>query len=151
MYSTLELDSLASNQISDISSIGVALAQNSCLTKLSLRQNKIGNKGAEILGTALTQNETLLELTLEEDAGDDDGGFGISDEGAKALALGLRQNTSLRFLYLGYNNISDEGVQAFAETLEQRNMHLKTLDLRNNPIEDTGILDLLKDYLGQRR
>ena len=46
------------------------------------------------------------------------GNNNISDEGAKALAEALKVNTALQELDLDFNKISDEGAKALAEALQ---------------------------------
>ena len=63
--------------------------------------------------------------------------FIIRDDGAKALADGLRNCHSLQTLNLEDNNISDDGANALADCL--RNCHsLQTLNLEDNEISADG-------------
>jgi Ran GTPase-activating protein (RanGAP) involved in mRNA processing and transport len=71
----------------------------------------------------------------------------IGDDGAKAIAEALKDNTVLTTLYLGYNSIGDDGAKAIAEALKV-NTVLTSLDLRSNLIGDDGakaIAEALKD------
>ena len=61
----------------------------------------------------------------------------ITDEGAEALAAGLKANSSLQVLDLGYNEITDEGAEALAAGLKA-NSSLQQLDLKFNKITDKG-------------
>ena len=61
----------------------------------------------------------------------------ISDEGATALAHAMKGNTTLRLLSLDHNKISDEGVTALAQALKG-NATLQTLWLGWNQISDEG-------------
>ena len=52
----------------------------------------------------------------------------ISDEGATALAHALKGNTTLQCLWLTYNKVSDDGVTALAHALKG-NMTVQSLRL----------------------
>jgi Ran GTPase-activating protein 1 len=58
------------------------------LTKLDLRNNRIGDDGAAALGGALATSRSLHRLYLSWNR--------IGDAGAEALALGLRRNAALK-------------------------------------------------------
>uniref|UniRef100_H2YK80 Leucine-rich repeat-containing protein 71 n=1 Tax=Ciona savignyi TaxID=51511 RepID=H2YK80_CIOSA len=91
------------------------ISDDSPIQNLSLRNNKITDVGAELLGKALgttyTQNKSLLTLNLSFNH--------ISDAGAKHLAQGLRMNRVLLSLCLASNDISDEGCQALCSPLQR--------------------------------
>jgi exopolyphosphatase/pppGpp-phosphohydrolase len=74
---------------------------------------------------------------------------GIGADGAKALALALEKNTTLRTLNVGWNHqiAVGGGAQALAKALE-KNSTLTTLELFGNEIGNKGIDALLKalDY-----
>ena len=68
------------------------LKKNTSLEKLRLKGHVL-NRGAVALGEALKENCTLKQLRL-------DGNY-VGEEGAKALADGVRQNESARTFYFG--------------------------------------------------
>ncbi|KAK2084464.1 Leucine-rich repeat-containing protein 71 [Saguinus oedipus] len=81
------------------------------IAHLSLRNNNIDDRGAQLLGQALSTlhscNRTLVSLNL---------GFNhIGDEGAGYIADGLRLNRSLLWLSLAHNRIQDTGALKLAE------------------------------------
>ncbi|XP_054340039.1 leucine-rich repeat-containing protein 71 isoform X9 [Pongo pygmaeus] len=83
------------------------------IAHLSLRNNNIDDRGAQLLGQALSTlhscNRTLVSLNL---------GFNhIGDEGAGYIADGLRLNRSLLWLSLAHNRIQDKGALKLAEVL----------------------------------
>nr|XP_010346796.1 leucine-rich repeat-containing protein 71 isoform X8 [Saimiri boliviensis boliviensis] len=83
------------------------------IAHLSLRNNNIDDRGAQLLGQALStlhsSNRTLVSLNL---------GFNhIGDEGAGYIADGLRLNRSLLWLSLAHNRIQDKGALKLAEVL----------------------------------
>lgn len=80
---------------------------------MSLRNNSIDDRGAQLLGEALSTlhscNRTLISLNL---------GFNrIGDAGAGHIADGLRLNRSLLWLSLAHNRIQDTGALKLAEVL----------------------------------
>nr|XP_036872598.1 leucine-rich repeat-containing protein 71 [Manis javanica] len=89
------------------------MAPESTIAHLSLRNNNIDDRGAQLLGQALSTlhscNRTLVSLNL---------GFNhIGDEGAGYIADGLRLNRSLLWLSLAHNRIQDKGALKLAEVL----------------------------------
>ena len=66
------------------------------------------------------------------------GNCGISSEGAKSLAEGLKINETLQELNLRKNGISPEGAKSLAQSLKI-NSTLKELDLFRNSIGEEGI------------
>ncbi|XP_065138173.1 leucine-rich repeat-containing protein 71 [Paramisgurnus dabryanus] len=89
------------------------IGEGSMLSYLSLRNNRIGEEGARLIGSALStvhsSNKTLLSLNLAFN--------NIGDAGAIYIAQGLRFNRSLRCLSLSYNHIGDKGAAHLAEVL----------------------------------
>ncbi|XP_051728872.1 leucine-rich repeat-containing protein 71 [Ctenopharyngodon idella] len=89
------------------------IAEDSMLTDLSLRNNRIGEEGARLIGSALSTvhaaNKNLLSLNLAFNS--------IGDAGANHIAQGLRLNRSLLCLSLSYNQIGDDGAARLAEVL----------------------------------
>ena len=66
------------------------------------------------------------------------GGENLGNAEAKMLADALQSNTSLTYLNLSYNQISDEGVRVLASAL-RTHPSLKRLDLQGNQISDEGV------------
>ncbi|XP_037549168.1 leucine-rich repeat-containing protein 71 [Nematolebias whitei] len=89
------------------------LSESSILTHLSLRNNRIGDEGARLIGSALststTANKNLLSLNLAFNS--------IGDAGAAHIARGLRLNRTLLILSLANNQIGDSGAAPLAEIL----------------------------------
>ncbi|XP_032948170.1 leucine-rich repeat-containing protein 71 isoform X3 [Rhinolophus ferrumequinum] len=86
---------------------------DSPVVHLSLRNNNIDDRGAQLLGRALSTlhscNRTLVSLNLSFNH--------IGDEGAGYIANGLRLNRSLLWLSLAHNRIQDKGALKLAEVL----------------------------------
>ncbi|KAI5758392.1 LRRC71 [Gulo gulo luscus] len=89
------------------------MAPDSTISHLSLRNNEIDDRGAQLLGQALSTlhscNRSLVSLNL---------GFNhIGDAGAGYIADGLRLNRALLWLSLAHNRIQDQGALKLAEVL----------------------------------
>lgn len=67
------------------------------------------------------------------------GSNNISSVGAITIADALRNNTTLQYLYLSDNKITDQGAQALSAVLSDSNVILKDLFLGNNNITDEGV------------
>ncbi|XP_058877309.1 leucine-rich repeat-containing protein 71-like isoform X2 [Acipenser ruthenus] len=89
------------------------IAEDSALTHVSLRNNKIDAEGAKLIGQALSTpkstNKNLTSLNLAYNH--------LSDQGADHIAQGLRLNRTLLCLSLAHNGIGDEGALKLAEVL----------------------------------
>ncbi|XP_037226899.1 leucine-rich repeat-containing protein 71 isoform X3 [Falco rusticolus] len=89
------------------------MGSNSPLVHLSLRNNRIGDEDARLIGKGLStlspSGRSLASLILSFNR--------ISDLGAAYIARGLRLNRSLLFLSLENNDIGDVGATRLAEVL----------------------------------
>ena len=102
---------------------GVAIAGMS-LSALDISRNSIGTEAA----IALAKSTTLRILSIDQD--------NVGTEGASALAL----NTSIAYLYMGWNQINDS-----AAVLLAKNTHLTELGLESNNIHNEGALALAEN------
>ncbi|XP_061681279.1 leucine-rich repeat-containing protein 71 isoform X2 [Syngnathoides biaculeatus] len=88
-------------------------SEGSALTHLNLRNNRIEDEGARLLGaglsTSTSANWTLTSLNLSFNH--------IGDVGAGHIAKGLRFNRTLLFLSLSNNHIGDSGAIQLATVL----------------------------------
>ena len=100
---------------------------------LNIRGCKIGDAGAQALGTALRVNQSLQSLNLEFAQ--------IGAAGAKALGAALQVNQLLQILNLWYNQIGEVGVQALVDAL-QVNQSIQELTLYENQIDYTEIAEM---------
>eukprot|EP00300_Choanocystis_sp_HF-7_P031436 c40791_g1_i1.p2 GENE.c40791_g1_i1~~c40791_g1_i1.p2 ORF type:complete len:226 (+),score=42.26 c40791_g1_i1:1-678(+) len=125
---------------------GVTLSEtlplNNTLTTLRLEASGLTSDGVVALAPGLARNRTLLYLTVDGNSLDSaavvavaaslEGNhtlqsidFGtyfdseIGDDGARAVAQLLRVNSTLRALVLRRNHMTDAGVAAIADALEQ--------------------------------
>ncbi|XP_029412397.1 leucine-rich repeat-containing protein 71 isoform X2 [Nannospalax galili] len=110
--STLRKVSLEGNPLPE-QSYHKLVALESTIFHLSLRNNNIDDRGAQLLGQALSTlhscNRTLVSLNLAFNH--------IGDQGAGYIADGLRLNRSLLWLSLSHNRIQDKGALKLAEVL----------------------------------
>ncbi|KAK5911059.1 hypothetical protein CgunFtcFv8_005271 [Champsocephalus gunnari] len=110
------------------------LCEDSVLTHLSLRNNRIGDEGARLIGSALSTtrsaNKNLVSLNLAFNA--------IGDAGATHIAQGLRFNRALLVLSLSNNQIGDSGAAHLAEILVEFPLtHEEVVDRRKMLLERT--------------
>lgn len=107
---------------------GIKAGNHINLKKVSLRQNNIGNKGAESLTFLLEKSATLAELDLSENA--------ISSRGASAVfdALNNNRRTQLHTLNLSQNEIWDMDDNSYLRT----NKTLRVLNMDGNFMHDEG-------------
>ncbi|XP_039978198.1 leucine-rich repeat-containing protein 71 [Xiphias gladius] len=110
--SNLRVVTLEGNPLPD-QSYHLLLSEDSTLNHLSLRNNRIGDEGARLIGSALSttrsSNKNLLSLNLAFNS--------ICDAGAAHIAKGLRLNRALLFLSLSNNQIGDSGAAHLARVL----------------------------------
>jgi len=113
---------LAHNAIADD---GVAMLAPWCLKKLvtcDLSDNRITSAGMSHVADALRAKHCKIKtLCLESNM--------VGDEGAMMLADALRHNTSLKFMNLRFNGITERGMQAIRDVLASHNKTLRHLQL----------------------
>jgi Ran GTPase-activating protein (RanGAP) involved in mRNA processing and transport len=142
-----------------------AIIEKKC-RKLRLEKNDITGKGATTLASVLFNNTTLMELYLSKNRISDMGvhalvqtlsisnstlksldlqSNNITDEGAEYLSEMLKTNKTIILLGLGFNEISDHGVQLLANSLTYHNESLQELFLSSNKsISDTSVPSLIE-------
>ncbi|XP_015775400.1 PREDICTED: nucleotide-binding oligomerization domain-containing protein 2-like isoform X3 [Acropora digitifera] len=103
-----------------------ALKTNSTVTRLVVHDCNIDDANAAELAGQLKENSTL-QLS----------GNRVGNEGADALAKGLKENSTLTSLILDYNQIGDVGADALAKGLKE-NSTLTLLYLSGNQVRDLG-------------
>ena len=82
--------------------------------------NQIGPSGARAISKSLQDpNCTVNTLILDQNC--------LRDNGAISIAEGLKQNTTLKYLSLQYNDIGKEGLIAFRDALKYENKTLQHL------------------------
>ncbi|XP_042750009.1 leucine-rich repeat-containing protein 71 isoform X1 [Lagopus leucura] len=116
-------------------SFHVLMGASSTLSHLSLRNNCIDDRAAQLLGQGLSSmsssNHSLLSLVLSFNR--------ISDVGAEHIAEGLRWNRSLLSLSLAHNRIGDAGAVKLAEVLQPFKLrHEEVVERRRLQMEEQG-------------
>lgn len=146
-----------------------ALCQNPAVRRvLSLGQNNISTIGASAIAKILPVT-AITSLDLENNNIRADGavylamglrnnnslkslrlgGNRIEDKGTEAIAGSIRLNRCISALYLERNNIGSKGVASFAGCLQDNNV-LTVLDLSENDIGGEGVM-ILADALCQNK
>mmetsp|Transcript_16295 Transcript_16295/g.30422 ORF Transcript_16295/g.30422 Transcript_16295/m.30422 type:complete len:343 (+) Transcript_16295:621-1649(+) len=128
---------LRDNSTADVgaAAFGKALSTSSTMQVLDLNSNDIGPRGARSLGDALRVSSCCLKAIFLD-------GNSIGGEGCKAIANALAENRNLQVLSLWRNQIGDEGAKHLAGALS-RNSTLIELNVGDNAICDNGITALL--------
>jgi hypothetical protein len=117
-----------------------ALNDNDTLIYLSLSYNDLSDKGVQCLTKVLARNNSKLErLSLH--------GTGITDQSVPYIADMLTKNTTLTWLYLGGNKISDQSMDLLTSALIHDNQTLKALDLSHNKLITNASMDYLSEML----
>jgi len=103
-----------------------AIQSHPSLRVVNLSDNRIGERGGELLGEMLTHPEcNVVELDVTWNS--------ICRRGAVAIGAALRSNRTLKTLKLGMNRCGDQGGEQFAAALAT-NSTLTSLDLSRNAI-----------------
>ncbi|CDW87586.1 UNKNOWN [Stylonychia lemnae] len=111
------------------------------ISKLDLKGNNIGERGAIFLAQLLSENDSIKKLSLEWN------NIGQTDGGLQAICQSLIHNTSLQELDLRNNRIQQSSAQYLGELIKS-NRVLKRLDLKWNDIGRAGaqiLLEAMKD------
>ncbi|XP_043945257.1 NLR family CARD domain-containing protein 3 [Protopterus annectens] len=127
--------SLADNKIGNKGAKAVArsLLVNRSLRLLDMRNNCIGPKGAKALSDALKINQGLVSLNLQNNK--------IGEEGAVYVAEAIQCNRKLTSLHLQKNLIGHEGAKRIAEALKYSSSLLELI-LASNCVGDVGVTAL---------
>ncbi|RLN93019.1 hypothetical protein BBJ28_00012600 [Nothophytophthora sp. Chile5] len=112
-----------------------ALASNTTVTKLQLKECKLTDAHVAALGAALKQNKTVTELDLSDNQ--------LTSAACASLAEGLQANRTLKVLRLGNNRCQDAGAVLLADALASQNTSLVYLELSNNGLSGAGMTPLL--------
>ena len=134
-----------------------------CLEELYIRNNKLGDHGAELLSEGITNTKTLRVLNIRCNNIGPSGtttianaltnntllkklnisGNKLGDHGAELLLEGITNTKTLRVLYITNNNIGPSGTTAIANALTN-NTSLEELDMANSNIEQDGAIAIAK-------
>ncbi|KAG0443723.1 hypothetical protein HPB47_014599 [Ixodes persulcatus] len=140
---TLSRVSLYNTKLKDKGAVAIAgaLATNDTLQHLNMGGNSIGLTGAKALASSLEANSSLLTLNLRNN--------NLGTCGAISLADVLPRNRTLQELYLCKNSIGEEGVVAIADSLVA-NQTLRALSIEANYLGDNGF-DAFAEALAANR
>eukprot|EP00049_Salpingoeca_infusionum_P012521 m.229081 g.229081 ORF g.229081 m.229081 type:complete len:164 (+) comp15203_c0_seq2:1986-2477(+) len=105
-----------------------ASVQFSSLQHLNLRNNHIGDVGAEALFQSLSSQATITYFNLY--------GTQFGDRGARACAECIKANKHLTVFGIHYNKIGDAGAQAIADALQVRPKQI--LWMQANELTEVG-------------
>ncbi|XP_059206186.1 leucine-rich repeat-containing protein 71 isoform X2 [Centropristis striata] len=139
LCSNLRVVTLEGNPLPE-QSFHILLSEDSVLTHLYLRNNRIGDEGCRLIGSALSRaaNKNLMSLNLSFNS--------ICDAGATHIAQGLRLNRSLLILSLSNNQIGDSGAAHLAAILGEFALtHEEVVERRKLLLERTQSSSLRVD------
>ena len=115
------------------------LISTSNLRYLVLSRTGLGDMELEVIGEALTSTHCSISvLSLKKNI--------ISDQGAAMLCSGLEKNTSIQYLDLSYNEISNTGAKRIGRCLEHRaeqGVPLQQVCMEGNPAEPEAYTDCM--------
>ena len=116
--------------------IGVALSQNKTLKKLVISNNKIKNKGAKAI---IENSRNLISLDLSYNE--------ISSEVCFDLRYLMFESKNLKEIIWNGNKVSLSGINALLEGINNKNMKLKSLCLRNTSLTEEALKKLSKGLI----
>jgi Ran GTPase-activating protein (RanGAP) involved in mRNA processing and transport len=133
---------LSNNKITSVgaSIIAGALSNNTTLEELYLMGNRLYDKGVQALTKTLSLNNSIVDYLDVQSTG-------ITDEGAGYIAEMLKINTTLGYLLLSNNEISDRGFQHLANVITHHNTTLRSLFVGRNKLLSDSSVDALVDML----
>ncbi|KAL3804701.1 hypothetical protein HJC23_008516 [Cyclotella cryptica] len=105
------------------------------VTGIDLSGRPLGDGGIHRLSQALSDNTSVRQLWLRD--------CSVTNVGAKALASCLEQNMSIVDLFLGGNEIGDEGLGYICDALRGSNCTLVSLEMDDNRITEKGVRDFI--------
>ena len=155
-------------QIQGAICISALLIRNRCIESLSLNDNDLGSDGGECLGIALAQNESLKSLKVAENDLKSEGAIPIIKSAKKLEVLNLSKNfmkadvgrhlaklikvsTTLKKLYVEYNELMIEGAKFIAKGIQSNPKQLEVLNVKGNIIGDEGCLILADALSGNEK
>ncbi len=107
-----------------ISNIIFAIQNLKKIRILNLESCKLNDNHIKIITEGIKENKSIVALLLRKNEISSQGAFYISDY--------LNNNTNLRQLFLGDNNINDDGLKSLLNILSVNNKNITNLDLSNN-------------------
>ena len=132
--STVKVLNMSSNDLTAQEAVAIS-DMMICLEELYIRNNKLGDHGAELLSEGITNTKTLRVLNISSN--------NIGPSGTTAIANTLTNNTSLKKLNISNNNIGPSGRTAIANALTN-NTSLEELYMMYNNIGQDGAIAIAK-------
>ena len=111
--------------------IGQNIANAQGIQQLLINSNKIGDEGCEYLYEGIKKNNSLIELNINKN--------GISNKGIKNISKALLNKENFMILSAAENDITD-----IEDDLYKLLSWCKTIVLSGNPLNNQGIIKLLK-------
>ena len=105
---------------------------------LGLESCKLNDNHIKTLVNGIKENKTLIALMLRNN--------NISSQGAFYISEYINNNTNVRQLFLGNNNIRDKGLKSLLNIMSTTNKNITNLDLSNNDFR-LNDFDDLSDFL----
>ena len=131
-WKTIRRLNLGTCGLSDISHLGEALTGAVLLSHLDLRNNPVGDAGAEAIAAAITNGSSLAFLNLS--------GCKVTAKGAEVLGHALASSTTLSELSL-FDNPTGPGVLETVLCAVKAGCPIKRLDLRDTKLQGAqGVL-----------
>ena len=116
--------------------IGIALLQNKHLKKLVISNNKIKNKGAKAI---IENSRNLISLDLSYNE--------ISPDVCHDLRYLMLKSKNLKEIIWNGNNVELKGINFIVEGLNNKNIKLKSLCLRNTSLTEEALKILAKGLI----
>jgi len=116
-----------------IKALSAPLATNTTVCVMNLTENFCGAPGCQDLAEMLCENCYITELILKGN----DIGKKSQEDGGKALAMIIKENSYIKYLDLSDNYLGDVSAEMFYESLKV-NLKLKNLDLSGNDFGEIG-------------
>lgn len=139
---SLSILDIGGNQLTGPSAkiLATAMVSHQALRQVYLGQNDIGDEGAIALAEVLGSGNSKIGYM---DVSYNNIGRNVGQSGAKALAVALAVNSSLKVLNLTGNAVGDEGAMVLAQTLGASDTPLEELYLGDNAIGVEGVMEIL--------
>ena len=118
-----------------LNAIAQGLMENDTLRVITLQNLSISESCIPQLSSCLRNKKFLTKLLLD--------GNIIGVNGAKSLALGIKDNETLTNLHLSDCMILEDGAKELSKSLENKR-NLLVLDLTNNKIMSDGCMAICK-------
>ena len=121
--------------------ISEIIKENYTLERLDIRDNSIGDKGIEAIAQQLAHTR-IMELTVA--------GCGFTDNGAKSLADGIKNNQTIGILDVLYNYITVDGARLILEATIANN-HCWWVGINREFLDADIKLKRMMDIIEMRR